>query len=194
MSEWWGVLVGRVKPNTTKRYPTQCEALLAFAREAGAGNEVLTFGPDVPDAGRVRWPTDDEEARLLAAAPKRLADLVVFHVETGARKADALRPTWRHVHLPRDGRGAVHFHQTKKDPPRGVPLTKRTRAVLDRIKAGQPDAKTDDEVFLWPDGPGGSLVPGASTPTRSTRRPRSPACLPSGSRPSKDPPRSCSMC
>lgn len=83
----------------------------------------------------------------------------MFYVETGARKADALRLTWRHAHLPPGGRGTVHFHQAKEDAPRGVPLTKRARAVLDRIKAGWSDAKPDDKVSLWLDGPGGSLVP-----------------------------------
>ena len=147
VADWWGVTVARVKSTTAKRYLTQLKALLAFAREAGAGNDVPTFSPKVPDDSRVRWLHDDEEARLASASPQWLTDLVVFSVETGARKGDTLGLTWRHVNLAPNARGSVRFYQTKEDRPRGVPLSRRARAMLERLRGERPDAKLDDLVF-----------------------------------------------
>ena len=89
LADWRAELVGRVQPNTAKRYLTQCKAVLAFARRIGGGNEVPTFSPTVPSDERIRWLTEDEEATLLAACPGWLADLVTFYLNTGAREADA---------------------------------------------------------------------------------------------------------
>ena len=86
VAEWWASLVVRVQPDTAKRHLTVLKALLGFAKEAGAGNEVPTLSPDVKDDTRVRWLTEQEEEALLAVSPAWLRDLATFYVETGARK------------------------------------------------------------------------------------------------------------
>ena len=159
LAGWWGELVGRVQPNTAKRYLTQCKSVLAFARRVGGGNEVPTFSPTVPSDERTRWLTDDEEATLLAACPGWLADLVTFYLDTGARKADALSLTWRHARLPSSGRGSVGFTASKGGLTYSVPLAARTQAMLVHLRQARPTARLDDHIFLWPEGLGGTWVP-----------------------------------
>lgn len=159
LAGWWGELVGRVQPNTAKRYLTQCKAVLAFAQRVGGGNEVPTFSPTVPSDERTRWLMDDEEATLLAACPGWLADLVTFYLDTGARKADALGLTWRQVQLSPSGRGSVQFTASKGAVTYSVPLAARTQAMLVRLRQARPKARLDDHVFLWPEGGGGTWVP-----------------------------------
>ncbi len=102
---------------------------------------------------RHRWLSADEEARLLAHCPSHLSDLVVFLVETGARLSEALRLTWAEVDLDRKPLGLVKFMVTKSGRPRGVPLSKKARDLLLRIKAGQRELSINEpdrgRVFLY---------------------------------------------
>ena len=137
---------------------------MAFAREAGAGNEVPTFSPTVPDDSRLRWLTTDEEERLLAAAPPRLRDLLTFYIDTGARKTEALSVKWRDVDLdPTDSRRRplVRFYETKGGRPRGVPLSARAAALLRRIREERPQDSPEAHVFLLPNRGRGPLGAGA---------------------------------
>jgi hypothetical protein len=63
---------------------------------------------------RHRWLNRDEEDRLLVHCPRRLADLVVFLVETAARLSEALRLTWGDVDVDRKPRALVTFMQTEE--------------------------------------------------------------------------------
>lgn len=151
LSEWWGQLIDQVQPNTAKRYLGQCKSLLAFARAAGAGGEVPTIAPTIASDARVRWLTDEEEARLLAACPPWLADLVTLYMDTGARKSELRGLTWRHVKLLAGQRGSISLIYTKGQKPRGVPLTARAKAVLERLRSERAEVKPDDRVCLHPD-------------------------------------------
>ncbi|HWX48156.1 MAG TPA: site-specific integrase [Roseomonas sp.] len=165
--DWWSALVGGsgnssrkpVKPNTAKRYLGQLKAVLAFAQEAGAGNTVPSFSPQVADDSRVRWLTDKEEDDLLGASPGWLRDFIVFSVETGARKQEALGVRWRDVDLEMQPRPVVRLYQTKGGKPRGVPLSLRAQKLLQRLRRSRPDASPDDKVLLWQERLGRALVP-----------------------------------
>lgn len=158
LSEWWRQLLERVQPNTAKRYLGQCKSLLAFARSIGAGGQAPTISPTIASDARVRWLTEDEETRLLAACPPWLADLAALYMDTGARKSELRELTWRHVNLAVGQRGSISLIYTKGGSPRGVPLTARARAILERFSRERAPIKPDDRVCLTPDKQG-TLVP-----------------------------------
>lgn len=80
-----------------------------------------------PVKARCRWLTAEEEARLVASAPKHLKPIVVFAVETGGRLSEILRLDWRDVNFPHD---RFTFRDTKNGEDRTIRLTDRARATL----------------------------------------------------------------
>jgi integrase len=74
--------------------------------------------------GRVRFLTDAERPRLLAACQasrnRHLYPLVVCALSTGARKMELLSLTWPQVDI---GRAMITLHETKNGEPRSIPLT-----------------------------------------------------------------------
>lgn len=141
-TEWWGTLLERVKPNSARRYLTALKSLFNFARSAGAGNEVPTFNPKIGNDARVRWLRDEEEQALLAACPNWLRELVVFYLETGARKSEAPGLRWGDVDLDRQSRGLVRFYVTKGGEPRGgASLGTLRRSFGESPRGGQRSAQ-----------------------------------------------------
>ena len=74
--------------------------------------------------GRVRFLTDAERPRLLAACQassnRHLYPLVVLALSTGARKMELLNLTWPQVDI---GRALMTLYETKNGEPRSIPLT-----------------------------------------------------------------------
>jgi integrase len=83
--------------------------------------------------GRVRFLTDAERPRLLAACQassnRHLYPLVILALATGARKMELLSLTWPQVDI---GRALMILYETKNGEPRSVPLT---RPAIDVIRA-----------------------------------------------------------
>jgi integrase len=83
--------------------------------------------------GRLRWLTQQEATKLLAACRKSrnvaLADLVEFALFTGIRKSEALGLTWDRVDR---ARGVIRLELTKSGHRREVPLSSNADAVLAR--------------------------------------------------------------
>jgi integrase len=81
--------------------------------------------------GRVRFLSDEERPRLLAACQQShnrfLAPVVVLALATGARKMEILALRWPDVDLQR---GLLTFHQTKNRDRRTVPLTGQALIVM----------------------------------------------------------------
>jgi integrase len=98
--------------------------------------------PKAP-AGIVRWLTQEEAKRLIAACSPHLRPLVMFLLHTGARIGEALWLDWRCVDLTR---AHVSFPKTKNGDPRGVPLHRELVAELANLP------HRDGEVFRRPDG------------------------------------------
>ena len=76
---------------------------------------------------RDRWLTEDEEARLLAACPSWLRELVVFALHTGMRLGEILELTWNGVDL---FRKTVTVFRSKNGERRTVPLNHTVMALL----------------------------------------------------------------
>jgi integrase len=150
-----GFLKDGLKPATAKRYLSILQAIMRKAnREWNALPVVPPFPKTVLNNQRVRWLTDDEEKRLLAASPPHLRDLLVFLLDTGARLREATRLTWTDVDLEAKPRAAVKFMTTKSGKPRGVPLTERATHLLKRLLKERPEG--EPRVFLYrPTGPKG---------------------------------------
>jgi integrase len=108
--------------------------LLRLAHEEwGELSTVPKIRTEKEPEGRLRWLTEDEATRLLAACRKSrnaaLADLVEFCLFTGVRQGEALGLTWDRVDR---SRGVVRLELTKSGRRREVPLGLNADAVLAR--------------------------------------------------------------
>lgn len=120
-------------------------AILNYARkELHALAEVPEVSKEREPEGRVKWLHEDEEAALLDACKGDLRDLVLFLMDTGGRRGDALQLQWSEVHL-EPLPGFARFEKTKTDKPRSVPLTKRVREML----LARKEKRSGDAVFPY---------------------------------------------
>jgi len=140
----------RAQPQTVQRavITPMCAILRAAARRGWCASPA--FERPKPPPARLRYLTEDEAERLIAASADHLRPLVVFLLYTGARLGEALRLDWRDVDL--EAR-RVRFTRTKSGRPRGVPLHERAFLALAnlphregavfRTPAGAPYADRD---------------------------------------------------
>jgi integrase len=166
-------LLGEGKaPATVNRYLAPLKAILRRAQSEWGAVAVIPAIKLLPLRNwRYRWLTEDEERRLLAAAPDHLRALIIFLCDTGARLGEALTLTWSNVDLDRSPRGIVRFMETKSGRPRAVPLTDRVAYLLRRWRSA--NAQDGERVFLYrPEGRGdGACVnPGRPRPYRRPHR------------------------
>lgn len=100
--------------------------------------------------GRLRWLSEEEEVRLLAACRRSrnrwLAPLVTVALETGLRHGELLGLTWEQIDL---SRGVIRLERTKSGRRREVPI----RQVV------------YDLLVQWPEPRRGRLWPATSTRT-----------------------------
>ncbi len=80
---------------------------------------------------RIRWLTQDEADRLLAALPEHLAEMVRFTLATGLRAANGTGLTWSQADLARRV-GWVHADEAKDGVALNVPLNDEAVLVLRR--------------------------------------------------------------
>lgn len=145
-------------PATVNRYLASLKAILNRAhKDWGTLTTVPPFRLLRLDNARYRWITEEEEQRLLDAAPDHIRNLIIFLVDTGARKSEALNLTWTDVDLDRKPRPAVNFMQTKSGKPRSVPLTNRVTEMLRGLLLKRPESL--EHVFLYQPFFGGEIVP-----------------------------------
>jgi integrase len=149
ISEYASRLLSKKKaPATVNRHLAAVRAVL---RRAQREWHTLQVVPEINllklNNQRHRWLTAVEEERLLKACPPHLREVVVFLIDTGARKGEALGLTWSDVDLERKPRGSVKFMKTKSGRPRGIPLTHRVSEMLLRLRAIKPEG--EEHVFLY---------------------------------------------
>jgi len=138
----------RMTPEAANRYLTNLRAILNKSYEWGAMDRpaYVRFNPTKPYTNR--YLTEEEEEALLADCDPRIQDFLTFILDTGARKNEAIKLTWRHVDLNRRPKAAVTFAKTKNGEMRTVPLPRRTTRLLRRLArtAGGPNTR----VFSHP--------------------------------------------
>jgi integrase len=132
-------------PATQNRYLSCISKMLSLAIEL----EWIEHKPAVklkrePKA-RIRWLTDLEVARLLAACDKKwLQDLVRFSLATGARASEATGLDWRDVDFEKS-HAWIGADRAKSGKARGIPLNSEAKiAIQGRPRTGR--------VFLGPSG------------------------------------------
>src|SRR5215470_15693564 len=112
-----------------------------------ADNPVRKVSKPREARGRVRFLSDDERERLLAACQtsrnKHLYTITVLALATGARRGELLNLRWSDVDLKR---GTLTFHQTKNGERRAVPLTGHALDVLTR----HAKVRRLDTAFVFP--------------------------------------------
>jgi len=131
---------GRRSGATLNRYLVALAALYAWARR----NRYLPRTFESPtrhveknqeSRGRVRYLSDDERERLLAACREsawpRMHLLVLMALTTGARRGELLSLTWRDID---QERGEAILHDTKNGDRRILVLLPPVLAVLDKFK------------------------------------------------------------
>lgn len=125
-----------VSEGTIKRDVTILSAILHRAYE----DEFIDRKPRVPSLKGSK-PSDrtlefDEEERLLFHAPPHLKSIIIFALETGARKGEILSLDWRNVDLKKR---RIKFVNTKNGKDRVIPMTNACYDLLynqDRHLAG----------------------------------------------------------
>lgn len=104
---------------------------------------------------KVNHLTDEEVTKLLAAAraydgaAAHIERVLLFLLNTGARKTEAFSLTWKRIDLKSNGQVHVHFvDQTKNNKERFVPISDQLRAMLLHWQAEQAKAGyKGDKVF-----------------------------------------------
>ena len=92
---------------------------------------------------RKRWLTAEEEARLLAASPVWLQEIIVFAVNTGLRQSEILNLQWCNVDL---FRKTITLLEQKNGGRDTLPVNARTLDVL-KARAKVRSLKTDYVFF-----------------------------------------------
>jgi integrase len=123
-------LLKSMLPQSANRYLSLLRAILFKAYSWGALSHPPLISLNREPRPAHRALTEAQEAALIAAAPERLRDLIIFVLDTGARRGEALDLTWADVELDRKPRPAVYFMDTKTGHRRGVPVPRRTAGLL----------------------------------------------------------------
>ncbi len=120
------------RPGTINRYLATVRAILRKAsREWGWIDAYPALNLRREQAKRVRWVTEAEAARLLAALPPHLSDMAEFSLATGLRARNVRELVWSQVDLPR--RIAwLYADQVKNNTDLTVPLNSTAIAVIRR--------------------------------------------------------------
>lgn len=112
-----------------QRYRNLVLAVLNTARRAGWLEEAPRIASKKPPAGRIRWLTRDEWARLYIQLPPHLQPLARFAIATGLRQRNVTHLEWNQVDIAR--RVAwIHPDQAKGRKAIGIPLSDEAVDVL----------------------------------------------------------------
>jgi integrase len=122
-----------VKPSTVNREYAFLKHVFNLAIRDGKTerNPVTKIRMLKEPSGRVRYLTDDEERRLLAALVTQFErDRVVVLTHTGLRRSEFLHLRWKDVDL---NAGVLTIPLSKNGEARHVPLTSTVKTILGRL-------------------------------------------------------------
>jgi len=139
-------------PATMNRYKTTLSRALQVALVSGhlQRNVARLVTSRKEDNSRVRWLTDGEETKLLKTMSPELTDIVLFAMDTGARKGEQFSLTWDSISFKRR---AILLTKTKNGSDREIPMTDRCFEILERLHKDK--SETHNRVFQarWTDAP-----------------------------------------
>ena len=138
----------KVKPATVNR----TLEVLAAVLHAALDWEWLDRVPKVPmlkePTKRIRWITQAQAKRLLAALPKHMSEMTLFSLETGLRRSNVTGLQWSQVDLARK-MAWIHPDEAKAGKAIPVPLSDVAVAVLRRQVFVKRDKEFIDSVFVF---------------------------------------------
>jgi len=79
----------------------------------------------------VRYLTDDEESRLIAALPAWLSPLITIAIHTGMRRGELLKLTWNAVDFVS---GTIHVREAKSGEGRRIPMSATAHRTLSALR------------------------------------------------------------
>ncbi|CAA2141634.1 site-specific integrase [Hyphomicrobium sp. ghe19] len=111
---------------------------------AAVDNGIITRKPKIPhqkeSEGRIRYINVEEELLITGLFAQWgagwMVDFTIFQIETGLRLSETLRVEWRDISP--DGK-TLHVWKTKNKLNRSVPLSKRAKEALARLKKDRGD-------------------------------------------------------
>jgi len=112
------------------------------------GNETL-IRPELEDNKRQRRVSEEEESKLLEAAPPLLRPMIVFALDTGGRRGEMLAVEWGDIDFERK---TIRFRgqTTKSGRTRFLPIaTKRLRAALKSLRLDADGEKKPDHAPVF---------------------------------------------
>lgn len=121
---------------TINRKLSALSRMLSLAFEDGVIPTPIKMPRRKESDHRIRWFDREEEARMVEVAQALgmpdIADLIVFGIDTGFRKAEILGFKFKDYRA-----GMLHLHadETKTDRNRSIPATKRVEAIIKARKA-----------------------------------------------------------
>lgn len=120
--------------STVNRKLSNLSKMLRYAHRRQWITAMPHFEKQKERKGRVRYLSDEEEATLIATlehfGQAKVARLVEFLIDTGLRRGEWLRLIWRDYD--RD-HSTITLWDTKNDDARTIPLTERSRRLLDNL-------------------------------------------------------------
>lgn len=137
-------------PSTVVRYMAALSHSFSVAvKEWGwlDGNPMLRVSKPKEPRGRVRFLSDDERQRLVAACQgssnPQLLLAVVLAISTGMRKNEIMRLSWADIDL---ARGRLVLHETKNGERRSIPIVNYALDLLTRASK----VRRLDTALLFP--------------------------------------------
>lgn len=134
-----------MKPATVDRF----RAILQAGVTYGCDQLGIQAPPKLPtirfNNQKVRFLTELEQERLLAAYNRHVAPVALALAYQGCRTQEALQLRWRHVDLQR---GTLYFDRTKNGEPRTVTMHERVANSIRAIWMARNGPDADDHVFL----------------------------------------------
>jgi len=139
---------GGAARSTIKRELTILKAILNQAIKGRRLTELPEFPEIKVEDAREVYLTREQESALLEEAASHLKPIIVFALDTGARRGEVLSLKWENVDL---DRRIVTFRNTKTKTPRHIPLSSRVQEVLKEL------GRRQGHVFLYRGQPIASL-------------------------------------